>query len=93
MRFCFLWVLSSMVGRARAQIDLVNRTSQRTDSSFIFIGVKEIRIGGTTLTAEAIAVIQQLRPGDKIVFDEILVTGRNCRIRELPPFTITIAAP
>ena len=210
MRFAFLVVLLLTVGRAHAQIDLMNRTSQRTDSSFIFVGVrnqleitagqgtgwqlkarnavvsvtdsprlfivepdrpgldtlqlvqkgkvvvtkvffakwltylaprwgalttytatvpeviankrmtifvrdcncggewrifryrmtflsnqplKEIRIGGTTLTAEAIAVIQRLRPGDKIVFDEILVTGRNCRIRELPPFTIIIAAP
>ena len=212
MRFCFLLVLSSIVGvgRVRAQIDLVNRTSQRTDSSFIFIGVRnhleitggqgatgqlkarnavvslsdsprlfivepdkpgpdtlqviekgrvvvtkvfiskwltylasrwgaltkytatipeviankrmtlfvrdcncaaewrivgyrmtfvsnqpmnEIRINGAALPAEAIPVIQGLRPGDKIVFNEILVVCRTCRVRELPPFTITIAAP
>jgi hypothetical protein len=40
MRYCFLLVLSSIVGRAQALIDLTNRTSQRTDSSFIFIGVR-----------------------------------------------------
>jgi hypothetical protein len=52
-----------------------------------------INIDGTILTAQAIQMIQKLRPGDKIIFEEIHVVGRSDRVRELPPFTITITAP
>ncbi len=54
-------------------------------------GGKRIAIGGTDLTPEAITLVRQLHPGDKIVFDQIFVICRTCRVREWPPFTITIA--
>lgn len=52
-----------------------------------------IHIEGTILTPEAIRVIQRLRPGDKIIFNEIYAVCRTCRVREWPPFTITIISP
>jgi ASC-1-like (ASCH) protein len=53
-------------------------------------GGKRIAIRGASLTAEAVQQVQQLRPGDKIIFEQILVVCRTCRVREWPPFTITI---
>ena len=53
-------------------------------------GGKRIAIPGTAISPEAVQRVQQLRPGDKIVFEQILVVCRTCRIREWPPFVITI---
>ena len=51
---------------------------------------KITRNQGASLTPESIALIRHLRAGNKITFNEIRVKCRNCRIRTLPPFTLTI---
>jgi hypothetical protein len=53
-------------------------------------GGKRISIQGSMLSPAAIQQIRLLQPGDKIVFEQILVVCRTCRVREWPPFTITI---
>ena len=51
---------------------------------------KTLKIEGTELTPEADDRIRQLRPGDKITFASVRIKCNQCRIRELPPFTLTI---
>jgi hypothetical protein len=48
------------------------------------------KLDGIALTPETIELIRQLKPGDKMIFKEIVAVARNGRVRVLPPFSITI---